>query len=134
MARIRELSNLISGLDLSQPGNPGLARFGFETIIMLISPMTPHIADELWRQLGHTDPVIKTAWPVANAGLLVDESVTIGVQINGKMRATIEMALDADRETVEAAALAEPKVIAQLDGKTPRKIIVVPNRIVNIVA
>ena len=134
VARIRELSNLISGLDLSQPGNPGLARFGFETIIMLISPMTPHIADELWRQLGHTDPVIKTSWPVANAGLLVDESVTIGVQINGKMRATIEMALDADRETVEAAALAEPKVIAQLDGKTPRKIIVVPNRIVNIVA
>lgn len=134
VARIRELSNLIGGLDLNQPGNPGLARFGFETIIMLISPMAPHIADELWRQFGHADPVIHASWPVASKELLVDENVTIGIQINGKMRATIEMSLDAERETVEAAALAEPKVIAQLEGKTPRKIIVVPNRIVNIVA
>jgi len=88
----------------------------------------------LWQALGHKEMLVNADWPVANPGLLVEETVTIGVQVNGKLRATIELARDVSREEAEAAAIAEDNVQRILDGKTPRKIIVVPNRIVNIVA
>ena len=96
--------------------------------------MTPHIAEEMWRLLGHETLLADTAWPVADEKLVVDAEVTVAVQVNGKLRATITLPADAPRELAESRAQAEPDVVKALDGKTPRKIIVVPNRIVNLVA
>ncbi len=109
-------------------------REALEIFVRLIGPMTPHIAEEMWRLLGHDTLLADTAWPVADAALVVDAEVTVAVQVNGKLRATITLPADAPRELAETRAQAEPDVVKALDGKTPRKIIVVPNRIVNLVA
>ncbi len=95
--------------------------------------MTPHIAEELWLNLGHSTKLTETQWPEADPSLLVDETVTIAIQVNGKMRAKIDMAKDEEKTLVEEMALAQDNVIRALEGKSPKKVIVVPNRIVNIV-
>jgi leucyl-tRNA synthetase len=137
IARVRELTNVLGEL---APGNGEngehgeTRRDGLETVVRLIAPMMPHLAEELWRALGHETLVVDMPWPEADEALLVDEKVTMAVQVNGKLRGTIELPRDAAREEVEAAALALPKVAAATAGKEVRKVIVVPNRIVNVVA
>jgi len=95
--------------------------------------MTPHIAEELWQVLGHETLLTDTPWPVAEAANLVVDTVTVAVQVNGKLRGTIELAKDADNKDAEAAALADPDVSRTLNGKSVQRVIVVPNRIVNLV-
>ncbi|MDX1739553.1 MAG: class I tRNA ligase family protein, partial [Alphaproteobacteria bacterium] len=90
--------------------------------------------EELWKQLGHKSDLSEASWPEADSSLLVDETVIIAIQVNGKMRGKIEVAKDQDKELVEKEALSQDNVIRALDGKAPKKVIVVPNRIVNIVA
>ena len=94
----------------------------------------PPLARELGAALGQDDLVCLAPWPVIDAALLVDDTVTIGVQVNGKLRGTIEMAKDASKDETEAAAMALEGVQRALDGGAPKKVIVVPGRIVNIVA
>jgi len=94
----------------------------------------PHLAEELWQRLGHGTLLAETAWPVADPKLVIDDVATVAVQVNGKLRATIELPRDCDKAEAERAALAEPAVVKALDGKPPKKVIVVPNRIVNVVA
>lgn len=106
----------------------------YETLLKLICPFTPHLAEEMWARLGHSSLIITEAWPVGDAKLAADNVVTVAVQINGKMRGTINIAKDADKAVAEAEALKLDNVARQLEGKTVKKIIVVPNRIVNIVA
>ena len=96
--------------------------------------MIPHLTEELWQQLGHKTLLVDEKWPVADETLLEANTVTIGVQVNGKLRATITLAANADQATAEKAALAEQGVQSAIEGKTVRKVIVVPGRIVNIVA
>jgi leucyl-tRNA synthetase len=128
VARIRELTNALSD------GAAGWTlREGLEAVVLLMAPMMPHLAEELWAELGHATLVSDTPWPVADAALLVEDSVTIAVQVNGKLRATIELPKDADAKLAEETALAQEAVIAAMSGKTPRKVVVVPNRIVNVV-
>ena len=134
VARIREFANQIGELKGEGGDCAWVRRFSFEVLTQLIAPMMPHLAEELWQQLGHDNSLINQPWPVADASLIVDEMVTIGVQVNGKMRAKIEMPLDSDNSAVEETALAQDNVQRALDGKAPRKVIVVPNRIVNVVA
>lgn len=105
----------------------------YETLIKLLSPFTPHLAEEMWARLGHDTLVITETWPVGDAKLAEDNMVTMGVQMNGKMRGTISVAKNAAKEDVEKAALALENVVRQLEGQSVKKIIVVPNRIVNIV-
>ena len=105
----------------------------YETLIKLLSPFTPHLAEEMWARLGYDTLVITEEWPHGDAKLAEDNMVTMGVQMNGKMRGTISVAKDASREEVEKAALALENVARQLEGQSVKKIIVVPNRIVNIV-
>lgn len=105
----------------------------YETLIKLLSPFTPHLAEEMWARLGHNTLVITETWPTGDAKLAEDNMVTMGVQMNGKMRGTISVAKDAAREDVEKAALALENVARQIEGQAVKKIIVVPNRIVNIV-
>jgi leucyl-tRNA synthetase len=95
--------------------------------------MMPHLGEELWQRLGHEALLVETPWPEADPALLIEETVTVAVQIRGKLRATLELPRDTDQQTAEAAALADPSVVAALEGKTVNRIIFVPNRIINVV-
>jgi leucyl-tRNA synthetase len=108
-------------------------REGFEALALLSAPMTPHLAEEIWTALGAEALVVETAWPEADAALLRADSVTLAVQVNGKRRAEITLPADADRAAAEAAALAHPDVARMIGGAAPKKVIVVPGRIVNVV-
>ena len=93
----------------------------------------PHLAEELWHLLGHDTLVTNAAWPVADEGLLVQDTVKIAVQVRGKMRGTVEVPADADQPVIEEQARALPTVIAALDGAEVTKVIYVPNRIINLI-
>lgn len=134
VAQVRELSNQILALSGKGAGEAWALRFGFETLVRLLAPMTPHLCEELWRHLGHDTMLATGAWPEADRTLAEDETVTIAIQVNGKLRATIEMAKDSSKDVMIERALAQPNVVKLLDGKDPRKVIAVPNKIVNVVA
>jgi leucyl-tRNA synthetase len=108
-------------------------REALEALVLLTAPMMPHLAEECWQELGHRTLIVDAAWPVADPALLVEDSITIAVQVNGKRRDELTIARDADNATVERAALALEKVEKAIDGKPVRKVIVVPGKIVNIV-
>ncbi len=129
VALIREFSN---GLEQSAAG-AGARREALETLVRLLEPMVPHLAEELWQRLGRPEILARTAWPVADPAWLVAETIVIGVQVNGKRRGEIALAPGASREEAEAAALAEPNVLRAMEGKAPRRVIVVPDKIVNVV-
>ncbi len=128
VARIRELTNAV---EKEPSGSCGEA---IEATIHLIAPLLPHLAEELWSMLGHTDLVAARDWPKADAVLLEDETVTVAVQVNGKLRATLTLAKNLPEDEARAAALAHPSVVSAMEGKSLKKAIVVPNRIVNLVA
>jgi leucyl-tRNA synthetase len=96
--------------------------------------MMPHLAEEMWQTLGRDGLLADQPWPVADPELTRDEQVTIAIQVNGKLRGTLDVPRDTDKAAIENAALELPQVLRWLEGRPPRKIIVVPNRIVNIVA
>ena len=104
------------------------------TLIQLIAPMAPHLAEESWALLGGEGMVTDSAWPNFDPALLVDDQVTLAVQVNGKLRDTLTVSRGLPKEEAEALALASDKVQRQLAGTAPRKVIVVPDRLVNIVA
>jgi leucyl-tRNA synthetase len=132
VARLYEYANAV-GSKLDGEGAAAVKREALETLVLLVGPMMPHLAEELWSQLGHETLVANTAWPVFDEALTVDNSVKLAVQVNGKVRDTIEVAKDMPKDEIEKIALANEKVIKFIDGKTIRKVIVVPGRIVNIV-
>jgi leucyl-tRNA synthetase len=134
VARLRELTNAIASIKGDGDGEAWALREALEAICQMIAPVMPHLAEEAWAALGRGSLVVDTPWPVADPSLATDEQITIGVQVNGKLRGTITVPKDAERDMAEEVALAEPNVIRALDGKTVRKVIVVPNRIVNVVA
>jgi len=139
VARVRELTNQIEDVlkDETSSARPlvcSSAKEAIEIALQLLAPMMPHVAEELWEAIGHKTWLAETSWPVADATLLEDDSVTIAVQVNGKLRATIQLPKGADKAEAEAAALAEPNVQRALDGAAPKKVIVVPDKIVNLVA
>ena len=100
---------------------------------MLVSPMMPHLAETCWRALGREGMIVDAAWPKADPDLVRSESIRIAVQVNGKLKGTVELPRGADNKSAEAAALGLDTVSRALDGKTPRRVIVVPDRIVNVV-
>ena len=131
VARIRELSNA-----LEQEQNklsPDQIQHSLELLVCLVSPMMPHLAEEMWQKLGHDDMVTDQAWPIADPEFLHEETVTVAVQVNGKLRGTVDLQKDCSQDLAEAEALKIDTVVVALGGKTPRKVIVVPNRIVNVV-
>ena len=105
----------------------------YETLLKLLSPFAPHLAEEMWARLGKTTLITKETWPIGDKELAKESTITIAVQINGKMRGTIEVERDCDKDKVIAAAKLLENVAKQLAESEPKKIIVVPNRIVNIV-
>jgi leucyl-tRNA synthetase len=104
-----------------------------ESLVLMVAPLAAHLAEELWSKLGHNDSVAYQPFPVADPALLIADTVEYPVQVNGKVRGRISVAADLDASAVEAAALADPRVISYLAGAVPRKVIVVPGRMVNIV-
>jgi leucyl-tRNA synthetase len=137
VARIRELTNAIEEVPpavLGTGAGPAVLREALETVTLLVGPMMPHLAEEMWQVLGREGLVAEQAWPVADPELARQEQVTIAVQVNGKLRGTLECPRDAEQSMVETAALQLPQVLRWLEGRPPRKVIVVPNRIVSIVA
>ncbi|MBW7835106.1 MAG: leucine--tRNA ligase [Sphingomonadales bacterium] len=132
VAHLYEYVNTLSALKPDE--NAAAVREALDTLIILIGPMMPHLSEELWQLLGHDTLAIDAPWPKADRALLADDTVTIAVQVQGKLRDTIEAPKDAPRDALEAQVLALEKVQRALDGKAVKKVIVVPNRIVNVVA
>jgi leucyl-tRNA synthetase len=104
-----------------------------EAVVLMAAPFVPHVGEELWRRLGHEGTLTYEPFPTADPAQLVDDTVEYPVQVNGKVRGHITVAADADAAAVEAAALADARVAAAIDGATPKKVIVVPGRMVNVV-
>ena len=109
------------------------ARAAIEPLVLMLAPLAPHLAEELWRRLGHAASLARGPFPVADPRYLVTDTVEYPVQVNGKVRGHISVAADADSAALESAALADEKVRAFLDGAAPKKVIVVPGRLVNLV-
>jgi len=107
-------------------------REGLSILFRLLGPITPHVAHSLWVELGFGTDILQSSWPKANPEALQKAAVTLAVQVNGKLRGTVEVAVDAPRERIEEAALANADV-AKFVTATPKKIIIVPGKIVNIV-
>jgi leucyl-tRNA synthetase len=133
VARLYELANAIGSFDAGGDASRWALRETLEIFVRLIGPMTPHLAEELWQALGHDTLLADSGWPAAEDALLVDDTVTVAVQMNGKLRGTLQLTKDAPKDVAEQAALVLPEVVRGLDGKAPKRVIVVPNRIVNIV-
>ncbi|MEM9170121.1 MAG: leucine--tRNA ligase [Pseudomonadota bacterium] len=131
IARIYEFLNTLRKTDAAGAGARAEA---LSTLTRLVAPFVPHLAEECWETLGGEGLVCDAPWPQADAALLVADAIVLGVQINGKRRAEISTPADADNDAVQAIALAHEDVRRHIDGKTVRKVIVVPKRIVNIVA
>jgi leucyl-tRNA synthetase len=129
VANVYELANAIEKAPASASRKSAI-----ETILKLVAPMVPHLAEEAWAALGRTGLIADEAWPQADPALLVEDEVTIAVQINGKLRDTLTAPKGAPRETLEEMAMSSEKVVSFLAGKAPRKVIVVPDRLVNLVA
>ena len=109
------------------------SRTVLEPLLVLIAPYAPHIAEELWSQLGHHESITTTKFPEFDASHLIESTKAYPISFNGKMRFTIELSLELSKDEIEAAVMADEKTQAQLDGRTPKKVIVVPGKIVNIV-
>ena len=134
VAQVRTLSNALEALDGKGEGEAWVLGEGLRALCHLVAPMCPHLAEEMWVALGGTGLLCERAWPEADPALLVDGTVKVAVQVNGKLRATIDLPRDAPEAQAREVALAQPNVAAAMAGKPPRKVIVVPNRIVNVVA
>jgi leucyl-tRNA synthetase len=111
-----------------------LLQEGLETVALLLAPITPHISHQLWQGLGHDEAIIDATWPLVDESALVQDNLTLVVQVNGKLRGQIEVPASASREDVEASARSNESVLRFTEGLSIRKVIVVPGKLVNIVA
>jgi leucyl-tRNA synthetase len=134
IAQVMTLMNVLEKASQATDQDRALLHEGLETVTLLLAPITPHISHELWQQLGHTDAVIDAGWPVLDESALVQDSLQLVIQVNGKLRGQIDMPASASREEIEAAARVNENVLRFTDGLTIRKVIVVPGKLVNIVA
>ena len=127
-AKLIELNN-----HLTKEYPDGAPRAVVEPLVLMLAPLAPHVAEELWERLGHLESLARGPFPTADPRYLVDETVEYPIQVNGKVRSRITVPADADATAVEAAALADEKIVALLAGKPPRKVIVVVGKLVNVV-
>lgn len=129
---VAKLYELVGAIEKAPPSASRAS--AIRTLARVVAPMVPHIAEEAWAMMGGTGLIADAEWPAVDSALLVDDEVTIAVQVNGKLRDTLLLPKGAAKADVEAAALASEKIVRSLEGKQPRKVIVVPDRLVNIVA
>jgi leucyl-tRNA synthetase len=129
---VAQLYELTSAIEKAKPS--ATRHEAVRTLILLAAPGAPHLAEEAWAKLGETGMIADAPWPSFDPALLIDDQVTLAVQVNGKLRDTLSAPRGLDRAAAEALALGSDKVQRQLKGVAPRKVIVVPDRLVNIVA
>jgi leucyl-tRNA synthetase len=133
IAAVMEMINALSRCELKNDNDRAIMREGVETTILLLSPIVPHITDALWIELGHNEPLIDVAWPKSDPAVLEQNEIEMVVQVNGKLRGKITVAKNAEQKQIETQAVEGKKVKRSLEGKTIKKIIVIPGRLVNIV-
>ncbi len=134
IAAVMTLMNVLEKASQAATQDRALLQEGLETVALLLAPITPHISHDLWLQLGRDGAAIDASWPVLDESALVQDNLQLVVQVNGKLRGHIEVPASASREDVEAAARVNENVLRFTDGLTIRKVIVVPGKLVNIVA
>ena len=138
ISAVMELVNAMQAIDApdsdsaAEAGCPTL-RFALETTVLLLSPLVPHFCEELWESLGHDKSVLLSQWPTFDDAATVKDEVEVVVQVNGKLRSRFSAALDTDAKTLENTALADERIVRFVDGKTVRKVIVIKNKLINIV-
>jgi leucyl-tRNA synthetase len=133
IAAVRELLNLYTDGKYETPVAKAVAQEVLENAILLLTPIVPHIATQLWRHLRPGTELVAIPWPKADPAALVQDTIELVVQVNGKLRAHISVAANASREEIEKTALSNESVIKFIEGKAPKKIIVVPGKLVNVV-
>jgi leucyl-tRNA synthetase len=131
---VAQIYTLANAVQQHATADAAVRREALEAMALLIGPMMPHLAESCWEALGHATMVVDTPWPGFIEALITSETVTLGIQVNGKRRAEVTVAVNAPEDEVKAEAMKQDGVIRALEGKMPKKVIVVPNRIVNIVA
>jgi len=137
IARLMELLNAMDDCGLptdSTDARKAVYRAAVENLVLLLSPFAPHLAEELWRELGHPDTILAAGWPAVDQAALTRDSVEIALQVNGKIRGRIEIPSGIAQADLEKTVLAHAEVIKHLEGKTVRKVVVVPGKLVNIAA
>ena len=134
IAQVMTLMNVLEKAPQATEQDRALVQEGLETVTLLLAPITPHISHDLWSRLGHSEAVIDARWPVQDDSALVQDTLQLVIQVNGKLRGQIDMPASASREEVEAAARSNENVLRFTEGLTIRKVIVVPGKLVNIVA
>ena len=134
IAQVMTLMNVLEKAPQATEQDRALVQEGLETVTLLLAPITPHISHDLWNRLGHSDAVIDARWPVQDDSALVQDTLQLVIQVNGKLRGQIDMPASATREEVEAVARVNENVLRFTEGLTIRKVIVVPGKLVNIVA
>ncbi len=134
IAAVMELINELSKFDDDTEQGMAVVREAIEGIVIMLSPMVPHITQQLWNELGHDELLADVAWPECDESAMIRDEVELVLQVNGKLRSRINVAADSNNESIEALALADEKIQTNIEGKTVRKVIVVPGRLVNIVA
>lgn len=134
IAQVMTLMNVLEKAPQATEQDRALIQEGLETVTLLLAPITPHISHELWSRLGHSEAVIDARWPVQDDSALVQDTLQLVIQVNGKLRGQIDMPASASREEVDAAARVNENVLRFTEGLTIRKVIVVPGKLVNIVA
>ncbi|WP_404417893.1 leucine--tRNA ligase [Vreelandella aquamarina] len=133
IAAVMELSNSLARFEDTRPQGLAVAREAVEASVLLLAPIVPHVSHILWERLDHADPVIDARWPQVDEQALTRDTIELVVQVNGKLRARLDVDANADKATVEALAMADDNVQRHIDGKTVRKFIVVPGKLINIV-
>ena len=133
IAAIMELMNAVAKMTDDSQQARAVLQEALEIVVLMLSPITPHISHYLWQQLGHDEAIVNVAWPEIDESAMVQDKVELMVQVNGKLRSKISVAADANKESIESLALADESVQRFIDGNEIRKVIVVPGRLINIV-
>jgi leucyl-tRNA synthetase len=128
-----ELMNELQRFEDSSEQGRAVLQEALEAVVLMLSPIVPHITHALWHALGHAGAVVDCAWPAVDAAALVQDSIDLVVQVNGKVRGRVNVAADADREAVQASVMAEDNVLRHIGDKPVKKFILVPGKLVNIV-
>jgi len=134
MELYNELNKFCAAQDITAGQNQAVVQEAMEAIVLLLAPIVPHMSHVLWQQLGHTAPAIDAQWPGYDESALIQNSITVVAQVNGKVRAQLELPADVSKADMEQAALNDAAVLRFTDGLSIRKVIVVPGKLVNIVA
>jgi leucyl-tRNA synthetase len=133
IASVMELLNILQPAELATPQFPAVMKEALQSVVLLMSPLVPHITEELWERMGNTPPLSQTDWPSFDPDAVIDEEVLVVVQVNGKLRSKLTVAAGTGEDELKALALADEKVAQFIAGMTVRKVISVQGKLVNIV-